>query len=84
MSFGIEDIKNAQKKVVGTKQTLKAIEKGDALTVFIAGDAEERVVAPLISLCDENGVNWNYAGSMVDLGRACDIKVGAAAVAIVK
>lgn len=84
MSFSVEDIKTAHKKVVGTKQTLKSIEKGEALAVFIAGDAEERVVAPLISLCDEKGVNWNYAGSMVDLGRACSIKVGAAAVAIVK
>ncbi len=83
MNYDIEDLKAAEKKVVGAKQTLKSIEKGEARAVFIADDAEEKVIAPLINLCKEKGIAWKYAGSMTELGRASEIKVGAAAVAIV-
>ncbi|MFY9113721.1 MAG: ribosomal L7Ae/L30e/S12e/Gadd45 family protein [Dethiobacteria bacterium] len=83
MNYSIEDLKAAHKKVVGAKQTLKCIEKGEAKAVFIAEDAEERVVAPLINLCKEKEIAWGYAGSMIELGRACEIKVGAAAVVII-
>ena len=72
------------KKTIGTKQTLKAIEKEVAITVFIARDADERVTGNLIKMSRSQGVEIVYVESMKQLGKACGIEVGAAAAAIVK
>ncbi len=77
-----ELIKNAEHKVVGTKQTLKALEKGEATAVFIARDAEDKVVRPVLLLCEANKIEKHYIDSMVQLGKACGIKVKAAVAAI--
>ncbi len=84
MGFRMDDLRNSQKKVVGTKQTLKSLENGEAIAVFLADDAEERVVKPIEDLCRNNNIACEYLGDMVDLGRVCGIKVGAAAVAIIE
>ena len=44
----VELLKQATKRVVGNKQTAKAIQKGTAKTVYIADDADVRVVQPLL------------------------------------
>lgn len=78
-----ERLKNAGKKAVGTKQTTKAVQKGIAKAVFIAQDAEPRIVDPLRSLCEEKGVEVVMVDSMQELGKACDIEVGSASAAII-
>ncbi|HAA89863.1 MAG: Ribosomal protein HS6-type [Thermoanaerobacterales bacterium 50_218] len=78
----MERLKNAQKRVVGTKQTKKAVEKGIAQLVYVAKDAEEHVTSPLLQLCSEKGVEVVMVDSMAELGKACGIKVGAASAAI--
>ncbi|MCR6543948.1 ribosomal L7Ae/L30e/S12e/Gadd45 family protein [Dehalobacterium formicoaceticum] len=79
----IDLLKNC-KKSIGTKQTLKAIQKGSAIEVLIAKDAESHVVAPLYDLCAENRVAVKEVESMAALGKACGIDVGTASVAILK
>jgi len=69
---------------VGTKQTLKAVQKGLAVKVLIAEDAESHIVAPLYELCREKNVEIIKAESMAALGKACGIDVGTAAVAILE
>lgn len=80
----LDELRTARKKSVGTKQTLKAVQKGVARRVFVAKDAEPHVVNPLLTLCQENDTPCEYAESMVVLGRACGIQVGAAAAAIIE
>lgn len=75
-------LKNARCKVVGTKQTLKALEKGEVLHLFVAKDAEERVVKPVIALCEMQSVEPFYVDTMLQLGKMCGIKVKAAVAAI--
>ena len=70
--------------VVGVKQTAKAIEKGRAKEIFIARDAEHRVVAKIIQMSQEAGLPITYVETMRELGAACGIDVGASAVAIVE
>lgn len=77
-------MKTARRRTVGTKQTLRAVEKGEALRVFVAGDAEPRVLADLLRLCQEKGIELEWVESMALLGRTCGIQVGAASAAIVK
>ncbi|MEW5783696.1 MAG: ribosomal L7Ae/L30e/S12e/Gadd45 family protein [Bacillota bacterium] len=80
----LEQLKDARQKVVGTKQTLKALEKGEALAVFIAGDADPKVSGPVIALCETRGVALHYVDSMLELGKLCGIKVKAATAAILE
>ena len=77
-----ELIKSARRKTVGAKQTLKALEKGEALHVFIATDAEEKVTRPVLAICENNGIKPHYVETMHQLGKLCGIKVKAAVAAI--
>ncbi len=80
----MERLKSARKKTVGTKQTTKAVARGAAQLVYIARDAEEKVTAPLLRLCEEKGVEVVFVDSMAELGKTCGIKVGAASAAILR
>jgi len=73
----------ADQFVVGVKQTTRAIQQGRAKEVFIARDAEQRVVEKVIQLCQEAGLPITYVETMRELGEACGIDVGASAVAII-
>ncbi|MDR3349859.1 MAG: ribosomal L7Ae/L30e/S12e/Gadd45 family protein [Acidaminococcales bacterium] len=74
----------AARKVAGVKQVVRAIEKGMAQKVFVAKDADRRVLKPLLELCGENGLAAETVDSMKELGRLCGIQVGAAAVAFLR
>jgi len=71
-------------KTIGIKQTIKAVEKKTAAKVFIAKDADEKVVLALIELCLANSVEIVYIDTMKLLGKACGIDVGSAAASILK
>lgn len=80
----MERLKGARKKTVGTKQTQKVVAKGLAQVVYVAKDAEGRITSPLLQLCSEKGIEVVIVESMVELGKICGIKVGAASAAVVK
>jgi large subunit ribosomal protein L7A len=71
-------------RVVGAKETKKALQKGRAVAVYLAADAEERVTGPLRQLARETGVETIDVPTMAELGRICGIEVGAAAAAVLK
>jgi len=75
---------SARVKTVGTKQTLKAIQKGLPRVVYVARDADEHVLRELLRLCREKNVEVVYADSMAKLGQACGIQVGAASAAVLE
>lgn len=78
----LERLKQARKKSIGTKQTVKAIEKGTAREVFVARDAEEHVVRDVLKAARDKGLEVTIIESMVALGKACGIDVGASAAAV--
>ena len=71
-------------RVTGVKQSRKAVEEGRAKKVFLALDADPAVTEPLEDLCGEKNVPAEYAGTMVEMGKACGISVGAAVAALLK
>jgi large subunit ribosomal protein L7A len=71
-------------KVIGAKQVVKAVEKGLVSRVYLAGDADLWVTAPIRELCVARGVSVETVPSLTELGKACGIAVGAAAVAQLK
>lgn len=79
-----EKVKQASHCFIGTKQTLKAIEKQQVLEVFVAMDADTKVVAPVVAAAKRHGLPIHNVDSMQKLGKACRIEVKAAVVAIKK
>ena len=67
--------------VSGLKQTSRAVRDGKAKRVYIARDASFMLVQPLRALCEEQGIPVEEVRTMRELGAACGLQVGAAAVA---
>lgn len=71
-------------KVIGAKQTAKALQKEQVKVLYVAKDAETKVINPLEKEAKARGVQLVRVPSMKDLGRAFGIEVGAATAAILK
>ena len=71
-------------RVVGVKQSRRAISQGQAAKVFLADDADPALTEPIAARCAEEGVPVTQVSSMLELGRACQISVSAAAAALVR
>lgn len=72
------------RRIVGAKQTLKAIKSGIAEKVYIADDADVRVTVPIIEACKDNSVEIVRVETMKELGQLCSIDVGASAACVTK
>ena len=68
-------------KVVGAKQTKRALTGGKAVAVYLAEDADPRVTDAIRELSEQCSVPVHDVPSMKELGRACGIAVGAAVAA---
>lgn len=79
----LEELKNGT-VVVGLKQLRKALKDGTAKQVFLAKNAEPRLVEPIAALCTEQNVPCVWVETMEELGTACGIEVGAAAAATLR
>ena len=82
--MSLDRIRLARKRFIGTNQTTKAIAQGLAQMVYVAKDADERVVQPIVELAQQMGVAVEWVESMGALGKACGIEVGAATAAILE
>lgn len=78
------DTLKAAMTAIGVKQATKVVERGQAQVVYLAMDAEPRVTQSLRILCVAKSVSVEETASMAELGKACGIAVGAAAVAVIK
>ena len=79
----LTDLKSA-KKVTVAKQVTRALKNGAARRVFLAQDADPRVIDPIENLCREQGIQTEAVPTMTALGAACGIAVGSAVAAIVE
>lgn len=70
------------RKVVGLKQTVRAVEDGTAEKVFLARDASPDIYNKVVTLCSVNNVKVEYVDSMKQLGEVCRIDVSAAVAAL--
>ena len=70
--------------LVGFKQTLKVIEKNDALKVFIARDCEDRMFDTLENAVGGKGLEVFYLDTMRELGKLCEIDKGASCAVVRK
>lgn len=68
---------------IGTKQTTKMVEQRKATRVYAARDADPRMIAKLVQLCEREGIPIEWYDTMLSLGETCGIDIGAAMAAVV-
>ncbi len=79
-----ESLKNTDKMVVGLKQTNRALEKGEVICVYWAKDADAKLLKPILEVCRSRQIEIKEVPSMLDLGKACGIEIGAAVAAVLE
>ena len=77
----LRDLQKTQ-YVVGLKQLRRALSEGRIARVILAENAEARVLDPVLEACREQDIPIDWAPTMAELGKACRIEVGAAAVGV--
>ena len=77
-------LKQADKRVVGTKQVLRALTEGRAARVFLGKDADGFIYHRINGLCEEKNVPVTVVDSMQELGRLCTVDVKTASAAVLK
>lgn len=82
--MSLEDLKRAKERTVGSKQTWKALLEGRLSVVFIAADAERRVVKPIMDEAKRLGVPIHLVESRKLLGIACGIEVDTAIAGVLR
>ena len=71
-----------EKRVVGVKQSRKAIREGRARRVLLASDADPAITGPIAAECAAAGIPVEENWTLAQLGRACGIAVGASVAAV--
>ncbi len=80
----IEIASSTGKVKKGINETTKAIERGKAVFVAVAGDVSPKeITMHLPLLCEEKKIPYANVGSKNDLGRACGLSVSCSAVAVI-
>lgn len=74
----------SMEKVVGAKQSRRAIREGRARQVFLAVDADPALTAPLQEQCRRQAVPVLARYTMRELGQAAGIQVGAAVITLLQ
>lgn len=72
----------SREKVIGVKQSRRAIREGRARQAFLACDADPVLTEPLLVQCREKTVPVDRGCTMRELGQAAGIQVGAAVVVL--
>ena len=72
----------SKEKVIGVKQSRRAIQEGRAKQVFLAVDADPAITGPVADSCFTARIPVESSHTMAQLGQACRITVGASVVAL--
>lgn len=79
----MDDLKN-EKKVVGFKESSRAMKNKEVRKLIIAKDAQPHIVEPLLRRAKEESIEVDHVETMKQLGRKCGIGLNAAVVALIK
>ncbi len=72
------------KNVIGKKQTQRALAKDEAASIYVAEDADKKVVNDIIEISNEKKIEVVYVDTMENLGKMFGIDVKAAVAATLK
>lgn len=71
-------------RLVGINSVTRRLKAGLVLKVFLAEDADKRLLKEILELADAGGVPVEWAGDSKQLGRACAVTRKTAAAALLK
>ena len=71
-------------KVVGAKQVRRALKDGRAVRLYMAMDADPRLLQPLVQDAVNRQVPVSQVPTMKELGQSCGIAVGAAVAVLLR
>jgi large subunit ribosomal protein L7A len=71
-------------KVIGMKQTLRALEKEEVSVLYVAKDAQSKVTLRALELAESQQISIVYVDTMEELGSVCDVEVKTATAALIK
>ena len=80
----LQGLADVDRRIVGTKQLLRALDEGKVAQAFVAADADLLLTKRVVDRCYERNIPCTQAESMEQLGRACGIDVKAAAAGLLK
>ena len=80
----MEMLKAGGRKVVGTKQVLRALKAGTVSRVYAANDADTFIYQQVVRAAEEAGVPCVKAANMKELGMICGVDVPTAAAGLLK
>lgn len=70
-------------RVVGTKQTLRALENGTAKIVYVAKNAQKQVTLRPVELAESKNIPVVYVDTMEELAQVCEVEVKTATAALI-
>ena len=76
--------KIVEKKVIGIKQCLKFIKLGKGKVLYVANDADARLISPLIELAEKENIKIVEISTMKELGLMSGIEVKSATTLIIE
>ena len=79
-----QQLREPAKRVVGTKQVLRALKDDRAAQVFLCKDADDFIYRQVEGLCEEKRVPLIKVDSMAQLGKLCLVGVKTATAALLK
>jgi large subunit ribosomal protein L7A len=82
MQMSYERVKQAKETIIGTKQTVKAINLGQVKEIIVALDADPRITEAVVQVAKGNRIPIYFVDSKKELGKTCGIQVSATVVAI--
>lgn len=80
----MQELKASRRKIVGLKQTVKAVKNETAKKIYIAEDADDFIKQSVVDACSDKNLQIIYVNNMKELGDACGIDIGASTAAIIK
>ena len=78
----MQELKSSKKRIIGLKQTIRAIVNNTLKRVYLAKDADSYIMQSVINACNGKDLEIVYIDTMKELGEACGIEIGASTAGI--
>ena len=76
--------RNVEKKVIGIKQCTKLLKSDEGKVLYVAKDANAKLISPIIQLAKEKNINIVEISTMKELGEISGIDVKSSTVLILE
>lgn len=80
----MDALKQSARKVVGTKQLLRALKAGQVLRAYVANDVDTFLFQRVVRASEEAQVPVVRVATMKELGDACHVEVPTAAAGLLR